>query len=61
MTADIGHATEETQLAGARQDSKSEGMLAVNGEDNVGVMAVSDFVDTKEVVMTVVKEALMVR
>ena len=29
MTADIVHATEETQLAGARQDSKSEGVLAV--------------------------------
>ena len=31
VAADIGHATE---VAGARQDSK---MLAINGEDNVGV------------------------
>ena len=35
MAADIGHDTEKIQLAGARQDSKSDGVLAVNGEDNV--------------------------
>ena len=52
MAADTGHATEEMQLAGARQDSKSKWVLAINGEHNVGVMAASDF---EEVVMTVGK------
>ena len=36
MAADIGYSTEEIQLAGARQDSKSEGVLAVNGDRQCG-------------------------